>query len=156
MAQFAQMAGLTMTHIPYKGANQATPAIVAGEVPIMFITLPSILGHLKTGKLKILAAGSPQRPKLMPDVPTMAELGFTGFESMTKLGFLVRAGTPAPIVARINEEFSKALNSPEVQARVTAIGMEVEASSPERFGSIIKSERAYYGDLIKQVGVKTY
>jgi tripartite-type tricarboxylate transporter receptor subunit TctC len=156
MAQFAQMAGLTMTHIPYKGANEATPAIVAGEVPIMFITLPSILGHLKTGKLKILAAGSPQRSKLMPDVPTMAELGFTGFESMTKLGFLVRAGTPAPIVARINEEFSKALNSPEVQARVTAIGMEVEASSPEQFGAIIKSERTYYGDLIKQVGVKTY
>ncbi|MEA2979477.1 MAG: hypothetical protein QOF09_1300 [Alphaproteobacteria bacterium] len=156
MAQFAKMAGLTMTHVPYKGANEATPAIVAGEVPLMFITLPSVQGHINAGKLKILAAGSPQRSKLMPEVPTMAELGFAGFESMTKLGFLVRAGTPAPIVARINEEFGKALNTPEVQARVHAIGMEVEASSPDAFGTIIKSERTYYSDLIKQVGVKTY
>jgi tripartite-type tricarboxylate transporter receptor subunit TctC len=156
MAQFAKMAGLTMTHIPYKGANEATPALVAGEVPLMFITLPSIQGHINSGKLKLLASGSPERSKLMPDVPSMAELGFAGFESMTRLGFLARAGTPAPIIARLNEEFRKALAAPDVQARIRAIGMEVDATTPEAFGATIKSERVYYSDLIKQVGVKTY
>lgn len=154
MAQFALMANLNLTHIPYKGVAQATPALVAGDVSIMFVTLPSISTFVKDGKVRILAAGSAQRSPLMPDVPTVAESGFPGFEVGISMGYAVPAGTPRHVIDLLNAEFVKALRSAEVQSRLASLGMEVVAGTPEQFAERIRRDQEYYKRLVPQIGLK--
>ncbi len=154
MAQFALMAGVQLTHVPYKGLAQSMPALLAGEISTMIATLTSVLSAVKAGKLRILAAASSQRSALMPDVPTIAESGLPGFEVEVSLGFLVPAATPRAVVERLNTEFVKALRAPETASKLAGFGMEVVAGTPEQFGERIRKDQEYYGQLVRQIGLK--
>ena len=112
MAQFALMAGVNLTHVPYKGVAQATPALLSGDVSIMFVTLPSVLSHVKAGKLRILAAGSSQRSPLMPDVPTVAESGYPGYNVTIWWGIAAPQGMPKARMARLLQEINAVLDEP--------------------------------------------
>jgi len=154
MEQLKLMAKVDLTHVPYKGAAQATPALLSGDVSVMFASLTSVAPLAKAGKLRILAVGSGQRSSIMPEVPTVAEAGFPGFEVGTSMGFAAPAGTPRPIIERLNAEFVKALKSPEVQAKMPALGVEVVANSPEQFAEQIRKDQEHYSRLVRQIGLK--
>ena len=154
MAQFALMAGVNLTHVPYKGVAQATPALIAGDVSLMIVSLPSVLPHVKAGKLRILAVASSQRSSLTPEVPTIAESGLAGFEVEVSLGFFVPAATPRAVVERLNTEFAKALKSPDTASRLEGFGMEVVAGTPEQFAERIRRDKEYYGQLVRKIGLK--
>jgi tripartite-type tricarboxylate transporter receptor subunit TctC len=156
MAQFVRMTGVNIAHIPYKGIVQTTPALLAGDVSVMFATLTSIAPHVKTGKLRILAVGSPQRSALMPEIPTVSESGLPGFEVGVSQGFVVPAGTPKIVVERLNTEFVKALKSSEVMSKMVGFGMEVIASSPEQFAQRIRKDQEHYARLVREIGLTIY
>ena len=154
MVQFAGMAGVELTHIPYKGVAQATPALLAGDVSVMFVTLPSVASHVKTGQLRILATGTPLRSPLLPEVPTVAESGLPGFEVAVSMGFVVPAGTPRAVVGQLHTEFVKALRLPDIEARLVGLGMEVVAGTPEQFAEQIRKDQERYPRLVRQIGLK--
>lgn len=154
MAQFGRAAGLELTHVPYKGVQQVTPALLGNQIPMMFVTLPSILGSVQAGTLRILAVGSSRRTSLLPDVPTIAESGYPGYEATTNMGFVVPAGTPSSIISSLNEGFVKALNAADVKSKMQSLGMEVVASTPEEFAATIKKDHDHYGPLVRKIGVK--
>ena len=154
MEQLKLVADVQMTHVPYKGVAQATPALLAGDVAVMFAALASVVSHAKAGKLRILAVGSSQRSALMPDVPTVAEAGYPGFEVGTSMGFAAPAGTPRPVIERLNGEMVKALKSAEVQAKMPALGVEVVANTPEQFAEQIRRDQEHYSRLVKRIGLK--
>jgi tripartite-type tricarboxylate transporter receptor subunit TctC len=154
MEQLKLLAKIDLVHVPYKGVIQVTPAIVANEVSVMFNTLPSMIQHVKAGKLKILATASSQRSSLMPEVPTVAEAGFPDFDVDTTIGFAAPAGTPRPIIDRLHGALVKGLNAPEVKAKMLTFGMEVVGSTPEQFGEQIRKRRAYYAKLVRDINLK--
>ncbi len=154
MEQFALMAGVSFTHVPYKGVLQATPALVAGDVSLMFLTLPSMAALAKAGKLRILAVTSAQRSLLMPEVPTVAEAGFAGFEAVFNMGFAAPAATPRAIVERLNTLFVDALKSPEVESKMLGFGVEMVAGTPEQFAEQIRKDQEHFARLVSQTGLK--
>jgi tripartite-type tricarboxylate transporter receptor subunit TctC len=154
MEQLKLMAKIDLTHVPYKGVIQVTPAILSNEVSVMFNTLPSAIEHVKSGKLRILATASAQRTALMPDVPTVAEAGFAEFDVDTTIGFAAPAGTPRPVIDRLHGALAKGLKTQEVQGKMRAFGMEVVATSPEEFGEQIRKKRAYYAKLVRDINLK--
>lgn len=154
MERLKFMAKIDLTHVPYKSVVQATPALLSGDVGLMFVTLATVAAHVKAAKLRILAVGSPQRSPLMPEVPTVAEAGFPGFEVFTHMGFAAPAGTPRPIIERLNAEFVKALKSEEVMSRMPALGVEVVANSPEEFAKVIRRDQEHYLRLVREIGLK--
>jgi tripartite-type tricarboxylate transporter receptor subunit TctC len=154
MEQLKLLAKIDLVHVPYKGVIQVTPAMLTNEVSVMFNTLPSMIEHVKSGKLRILATASAQRTPLMPDVPTVAEAGFPDFDLDTTMGFAAPAGTPRPVIDRLHAGFVKSLRTPEVQAKMLGFGMEVVASTPEQFGEQIRVKRAYYAKLVRDIKLK--
>ncbi|MES2280250.1 MAG: tripartite tricarboxylate transporter substrate binding protein [Pseudomonadota bacterium] len=155
MEQFAQMAGIKLTHIPYKGVAQAVPALVAGDVPVMFVspTSAGAAGFIASGKISVLAVASPQRWPGLPAVPTMSEAGYP-VEAVSNIGFLVPAKTPPAVIARLQKELVAALKSPEIEARMPTLGAVVIASTPDEFTARIRSEQTIYAKLVKDTGVK--
>ncbi len=141
-------------HVPYKGVIQVTPALLTNEVSVMFNTLPSMIEHVKAGKLRILAVASAQRSALMPDTPTVAESGFPDFDLDSTIGFAAPAGTPRAIIDRLHAAFVRSLRSPEVQSKMLSFGMEVVATTPEQFGEQIQKKRAYYARLVHDIKLK--
>jgi tripartite-type tricarboxylate transporter receptor subunit TctC len=136
------------THIPYRGAAPAMQDLLAGQVDFMFD--PGIgLQHVKSGKLKLLAVGSPKRSPQFPDVPTMEEAGLKGFDADTWFGFYAAAGTPAAVVTRLNTEINKILRSPAFVERMNAIGGVPSPMSPQEFAARAQSDSARFGALIK-------
>jgi tripartite-type tricarboxylate transporter receptor subunit TctC len=136
------------THIPYRGAAPAMQDLLAGQVDFMFD--PGIgLQHVKSGKLKLLAVGSPKRSPQFPDVPTMEEAGLKGFDADTWFGFYAAAGTPATVVTRLNTEINKILRSPAFVERMNAIGGVPSPMSPQEFAARAQSDSARFGALIK-------
>lgn len=154
MEQLAQMAGVTLTHIPYKGVAQATPALLTGDIAVMFAALTSVSPHAKAGKLRILAVGSDQRSSLTPEIPTVAESGFSGFEVSTNMGFAVRAGTPKAVIERLNAEVVKVLRSPEVTSKIEAFGVKVVAGTSEQFAAQLNKDQAQYSRLVRETNLK--
>ena len=154
MAQLELLAGLKMTHIPYKGVAQATPALITGDVAVMFASLTSVAPHAKAGKLKILAVGAAQRSPLAPDIPSMAEGGFPAVEAGTSMGIAAPAGTPRPIIDRLNAELVKAIRAPETEARFTAMGVEPVGNTPEQFAEQIRRDQEHYLRLVRDTGLK--
>jgi tripartite-type tricarboxylate transporter receptor subunit TctC len=154
MAQFALMAGVNLTHVPYKGVAQSTPALLAGDISVMIVTLPSVASHVKTGKLRVLANASSQRAPVLPQVPTVAESGLPGYEFEVSLGFFVPAGTPRPVIERLNSELVKAFKTPESESRLATFGMDVIAGTPEQFAQRVAKDQAHYGQLVRQIGLK--
>jgi tripartite-type tricarboxylate transporter receptor subunit TctC len=154
MEQLMLMSGVKMTHIPYKGVAQATPGLLAGDVTAMFASLTSVSQHAKAGKLKILAVGSTQRSSLTPDIPTVAESGFPGFEVAANMGFATHAAVPRPVIDRLNAELVKVLKSPEVASRLEAFGVKTVGSTPDQFAATIVRDKEAYTKLVRETHLK--
>lgn len=149
---FNQMAGVDMQHIPYKGSAPALTDLLAGQTAIMFDNMPSVIGHVRAGKLRPLAVTTPQRSPALPDVPTVAEAGVPGFSATSWFGLLAPAGTPAPVVAKLNATILKALADPEVKKKFAEQGAEPHGEKPEQFAEFIRSETAKWGETVKKSG----
>ncbi len=154
MALFANMAGITLTHVPYKGATQAAVGVAGGEVPVGMQGLGTAAGLVRSGKLRLIGVSTPARLASFPDVPTIAESGLPGFEFRSWFVVVAPAGTPKAIVARLNAEIRKALALPDVREKLVAQGFTVMGSSPEELGSATRDQLARYGTLMKQAGIK--
>ena len=151
---FQKAAGIELTHVPYKGSNPALLDAVAGNVDLLVSSVPSAMGQLKGGKLRALAVTSAKRSSLLPDVPTVAELGYKGFDVSTWYGLLVPAGTPAQVVTKLNAEVNKLLADPEVRAAIKAQGAEPEAMTPAKFAALIKTDYAKWKGIVEASGVR--
>jgi tripartite-type tricarboxylate transporter receptor subunit TctC len=146
-------ANVFATHIPYRGAAPAMQDLLGGQIDFMFD--PGIgLQHVKAGKLKLLAVGSPKRSQQHPDVPTMDEAGLKGFDADSIFGFYAPAGTPAAVVTRLNGEINKILASPAFLQRMAAIGGVASPMSPQEFGARAQSDSVRFGSLIKARNIK--
>ncbi len=150
---FSSMAGIRMVHVPYKGGAPATADLVAGRIDVMFLSLSLSVPQVKQGKLKALAIAGPKRAPQLPDVPSTAEQGFPDFDALLFSSMLAPAGTPAPIIARMNGELVKALRSPDIVSRLTDMGGVPAPSSPEEFTQILKREGDRWGKLIREKNI---
>ncbi|MGE0314475.1 MAG: Bug family tripartite tricarboxylate transporter substrate binding protein [Lautropia sp.] len=151
---FKFVTGVDLLHVPYKGSGAAVVDVVGGRVPIMFDAAPSLLSHIRSGKLRALAAASPTRNPLFPELPTFGELGYKGIEVSLWYGMLAPAGTPAPIVARLNADLQKVLASPDVKEKLAARGAIPAGGTPSAFASFMKAEYDRWGPVVKKAGVK--
>jgi tripartite-type tricarboxylate transporter receptor subunit TctC len=151
---FEKAAGIELTHVPYKGSNPALLDAVAGNIDLLVSSVPSAMGQLKGGKLRALAVTSAKRSSLLPDVPTVAELGYKGFDVSTWYGLLVPAGTPARYVTTLNAEVNKLLADPEVRAAIKAQGAEPEAMTMASFAALIKADYAKWKGIVEASGVR--
>jgi tripartite-type tricarboxylate transporter receptor subunit TctC len=145
--------GIDIVHIPYKGASPALVDVLRGDVQIIF-GLSVVLPHVKDGKLRALATTGPRRMALLPQVPTIAEMGFPGFEATAWYGLLAPAGTPRTIVARLHDVAVRALRSPEVTEKLEAAGNEIVGSGPDEFAAYIISEKAKWAETVEAAGIK--
>ena len=148
------MSGIDVLHVPYKGSPPAIAGLLGGEVSLMFANLTDIGSQIRSGKVKALAVTVTKRASLLPEVPTMSEAGLPGFEIGSWFGLLAPAGTPAPIVSRLNAETVKVLGRSDVQATLGAQGLELVPSSPEQFAAHIKSVIAKFTRIAKAAGIK--
>jgi len=147
-------AGIDLVHIPYKGSPPGVTAVMAGEVSVMFANLTDIGAQIRGGRLKPLAVTTLKRAELLPNVPTMVEAGVPDFEITSWFGLMAPAGTPAPIIARLNAETVKVLAREDVRSTLGAQGLNVASSSPEQFTAHIKSEIARFTRIARAAGIK--
>jgi len=152
-ALFARMVGVRMTHVPYKGGGPLMNDLMGGHVNLVFGTLPLWAPQVEGGKIKALAVLDKVRSPHFPDVPCTGEV-LPGFEARTWFGVMAPAGTPKEIVARLNREFSNALNDPQVKPRLVSRGFDIVASTPEALTAHIHQESEVWGKLIRELGVK--
>ena len=150
---FKRQAGFQATHVPYKGAAPALTDLLAGQLQFMFDPGPG-LKHAKEGKLKLLAVGSPRRSSQVPDTPTLAESGITGFDADTTFGLYAPGGTPAALVAQLHDEINKALAASRVQDVIKGIGGEPATQSRADFIASQNKDRERFGAFIKEIGLK--
>lgn len=149
-----QRTGLKLTHVPYKGSAQAQTDLIGGQVDMTFDTVVSMLPHIKSGKLRPLAVSTLKRSPLLPDVPTLHELGVSQFEVGAWLGILAPAGTPRAIVDKLNTELNLALDDEGVKAKLTAMGSEILKNTPDEFATFIRSENERWSKLVRDTGAK--
>lgn len=149
-----QATGAKFEHIPYKGASAAIPDLMGGSVDFYLASVPSVQSHVASGKLRALAVTSTKRSPVFPNTPTVAESGYKGFNAVTWFGILAPAGTPRPIVDKLNAAINKTLADPGVRKSIEHEGGEVLGGTPEHFGELIKSEIANWATLVKQSGAK--
>jgi tripartite-type tricarboxylate transporter receptor subunit TctC len=150
----AYMAGIKMTHIPYKGSAPALTDLVGGHVALYFSSLPPAIGLVREGKVRALAVTGPTRAKVFPDLPTVAQAGLPGFEAVLHYGIVAPAGTPRPVIDKLNAAMRTALASPDVQARIDTDGAEVFASTPEQYAADIDREETKWSDIVRRSGAK--
>lgn len=148
-----QLAGISMVHVPYKGATPAVLDTITGQVQIGFLSLATALPHIKAGKLRLLAVVEGTRASAMPDVPTVGET-VKGFEISSWLGLFAPAGTPPAVIQKLNAEVLRTLNHPETRASLEAQGLNIVVNSPEQFAAQVKLDYERWGKLIKSVGVQ--
>jgi len=151
---FKVMAGVQMTHVPYKGSAPALTDLIGGQVQLMFDNLPSALPQIKGGKLRAVAVTSTTRAAALPDVPTVAESGLPGFESSSWFGILAPAGTPKDIIAKINTDVQKWLSTPEAKEKLLGQGAIAAGGSPDDFAKHIQAETAKWAKVVKESGAK--
>lgn len=151
---FKSTAGVDMVHVPYKGAAPATNDLVAGVLQLSFASTPGVMANVKAGKLNALAVTSAKRITQLPDIPTLAESGLAGYEASVWYGIVAPAKTPRGIVARLNTELGKILQDPDTRQKLATNDFEPAGSTPEQFGTYIKSETAKWGRVIKSSGAK--
>ena len=154
MEMFKNRTGTFITHIPYRGAAPAMADVMGGQVPCMFLDLASGLPIMQGGKVRVLAIGSGARSRLLPDVPTLAEVGVPNTEVFAFQGILGPAGMPAPVVNRLNAELNKAFSVPAVQKRFSDFGMEAMPGTPQQFAALSRAESRRWGPIIKSAGIK--
>lgn len=151
---FQKAAGIKTQHIPYKGAAQALTDVMGGGVELYMSSVPTLIGQIRNGKLRALAVTSAKRVDDLPDVPTINESGYKGFDAVTWFGLLAPAGTPKDVIARIHAEFSKALRVPELAKRLSDEGADPAGGTPEQFAALIKEEIPRWGRVVKESGAK--
>jgi tripartite-type tricarboxylate transporter receptor subunit TctC len=151
---FKHAAGIDMVHIPYKGTGPAVLDLVGGQVSVMFASVPSVIQHVRAGKLNALAVTSSRRSPALADVPTIAETGLRGYELVSWFGIVGPAGMPAEIVSRLSSEIGKAVKAPDFQGRLAAEGGEALVMNPERFGEFIKTELVRWAKVVRDAGAK--
>ena len=149
-----KMAGTEISHVPYKGSVAAINDLLGGQVEMAFSNAMAVIGHVKANKLQPLAMTSKQRVALLPDVPTVAESGFPGFEASVWFGVFVAGATPRDLIRRIAQEVVRALRQPDVSKVFTSEGGEVIASTPEQFAEYVKSEMVKWTEVVKHAGIK--
>lgn len=148
------MAGINLVHVPYKGAVAALTDVISGREQLYIGALVSTVPHIKAGRLRALAITGIKRSSVFPDLPTVAESGLPGYDVSAWYGLLAPAGTPRPIIDKINQDVRKALQAPDIQQRLAADGSESVGSSPEEFGRFIRDEIAKWGKAVKAAGAK--
>jgi tripartite-type tricarboxylate transporter receptor subunit TctC len=151
---FNQLAKLQMIHVPYKGSAAAHPDLIAGRAHMVFDTLPSVQGHITQGNLKLLAAAGAKRLAHFPDVPTIAEAGYAGYDAASWGAVLAPAGTPKSVIEKLNREIVAVLQSDAVKARMASFGSEVVAGTPDELLAALQTEEKRYGALIRELGIK--
>ena len=149
-ALFAARTGISMVHVPYKGAGPALTALIGGEVQMMFATAPLALPHIKSGKLRALGVTGSKRSGALPDIPTIAEAGLPGYESLSWSGFAVPAGTPREVVQRLNRETAAILASPDMKQKLAEQGADAVGGPPEAFAEHVRKEREKWGRLVRE------
>jgi len=154
-AMLQALAGIRMNHVPYKGATQAIQDLLPGRIQVWIGAANTLLPHIKDGKLRLLAVAGSERYPTLPDVPTIAEAGVPGFALNTWLGVIMAARTPPEIVAKVNADVTRILQTPDIKARFAAIGIDVTTTSPEAFAELVREDYARWGKIIREAGIKT-
>lgn len=152
--QLQNAAGIKLTHIPYKGAAQASNDLIGGQIDMYLSSVPTLIGHIRNGKMRALAVTAAQRASDLPDVPTIAERGYPGFEAVTWFGLAAPAGVPKEIVQRLNAEFNKALQTPDLSQKYQEQGARVLTSTPEDFAKLIHNDRIRWAKIVKDSGAR--
>jgi tripartite-type tricarboxylate transporter receptor subunit TctC len=151
---FKSLAGIQMVHVPYKGMGQAAPALIAGDVQVAFSSYTAMAQFAKAGKVRILASSDGKRTPVLPDLPTIAELGIPGFDMASMLGALVPAGTPRDIVEKLNAGIVAAVASPEVHSKLAEFAVNIRTGTPEELDALMRAEYDKYARLVKLSGAK--
>ncbi len=153
MEKFKQMAGVDITHVPYKGSAPAVTDLIGGQIDVMFDNISNVLPHVKSGKLRALAVTTPARSPLAPEVPTVIEAGVSGYELGVWFGIAAPGGTPKPIVDKLNAEIVKILRMPDVKEKFAAQGVEAIGSTVEQFQAHLQAQRTMWAKVVKDAGV---
>jgi tripartite-type tricarboxylate transporter receptor subunit TctC len=153
MEFFKQRAGITMTPIPYKGGADAMNDLIGGRIAAMFPDIASGLPQIRGGKIKALAVASAKRVAALPDLPTIGESGYPGFEAWAWQGFVAPAGTPREVVMKLNSEFAKVMNDAAIKQRLSESGFEPQTSTPEQFTAYLKAEIEKWRKVIRESNV---
>ena len=151
---FRSMAGIEIVHVPYKGSAPALTDMLGGNVTMMFETIPFAISQIKSGKLRALAVTSARRQPLLPEVPTLAESGLPGFDTIAWYGLIAPAATPRDVVMKLNSEAIKGANSKEFRERMEPLGFEIVTGSPERMAEMVRADAARWAPVVKAAGVK--
>ena len=151
---FARAAGITLVHIPYKGTGPALTDLLGGHIPMAFAPIPASHPNVAAGKLRALAVTSTTRSGLLPDVPTMVEAGLTGFDASLYYGLAAPAGTPRPIIDKLNKALREALASDEVKRQLGNDGTEITPGTPEDYADFIDKDEKKWSQLVKASGVE--
>jgi tripartite-type tricarboxylate transporter receptor subunit TctC len=145
---------IRLTHVPYKGSAPALTDLVAGQIQAMVLTLPAAMSYIKGGKVRAIATSGAKRSPAMPDLPTIAEAGAAGYEYAPWYGYFAPAGTPRPVVERLNRAINKIISAPALKEQFSALGLEPEPMTPERFAEIFTSDITRWGGIIRRLGLK--
>ena len=150
---FKSMAGVDVVHVPYKGASPALTDVIAGRVVMFIGNLPPAMPHIKSGNVKALAVTTAQRSTLVPDIPTLAEAGLPGFETVAWFGLFAPAGTPKAIVDKLQAEVARIVREPDIRDRIAALGGEPVGNRPDEFAAIVKGDVAKWKKVVKDANV---
>jgi tripartite-type tricarboxylate transporter receptor subunit TctC len=145
---------IRLQHIPYKGSSQAITDLMGGTVDVFMASVPTAISHIKSGKMRALAVTSAKRSVSLPDVPSINDAGYKGFDANTWFGLAAPAGTPASVIARLNSEVNRVLQMPDVREKIRAEGGDILGGTPEAFGNLIKSDVVKWGKVVKDSGAK--
>ena len=149
LAMLMHVAGVKITHVPYRGAAPAIQDLLAGQIDGVVDNPPTVIAHIAAGRLRPLAVAAAKRMALLPELPTAAEAGLPGYQASSWFGIVAPAATPAPIVARLHQEIVRALATPAMQARFAKAGARLVGNSPDEFAAQIRAERASWGEIIR-------
>jgi tripartite-type tricarboxylate transporter receptor subunit TctC len=147
-------AGIKAVHVPYKGIAPAVNDLLGGNVQMMFAGISTVLQHIKSGRLVALAIASAQRNPQLPDVPTVAESGFPGFDVTSWYGIVTRSGTPAAIVQKVQHDMTEALQSEDVRSKLAGLGLEPVGNTPQAFDALIRAESRKWGDIVRKAHIQ--
>ena len=152
--QFQKLAGIKLTHVPYKGAAQGATDLIGGQIQLYMSSIPTLIGHIRNGKMRALAVTSEKRVNDLPSVPTVGESGYKGFEAVTWFGLAGPAAMPKDAVTKLNGAFNKALQDAEVKKKLEGQGVDVLGGTPELFGKLIQDDLGRWGKAVKESGAK--
>ena len=151
---FQKAAGIKLQHVPYNGASQAIVDLLGRSINVFISSVPTTLSQIKVGSMRVLAVTSSERAAVLPNVPTINESGYKGFDARTWFGMVAPAGTPPAIVAELNAEINKVLAMPEIRKKITVEGGNVMGGTPEQFSALIKTEIPRWGKVVKDSGAR--